>query len=179
MAMDNYSLSDIAAATDGGFGGGNNMLAWMFLFVILGGGFGGFGNRQAATTDELSAGFANSSVLNKLNELGAGQAGINQNLSNAICQSEYKSLEHYSALSAQIADCCCKTQQAVHAEGEATRAMLQQNKIDALQQQVNQLQTAQTVSAATANIPRVNMDGFGVYSYPACAPQTCGCGTAY
>lgn len=144
MAMDNYSLSDIAAVTDGnnGFMGGGNCLAWILLFVLFGGGFGNWGNRnqQCATTDELSAGFNAVGVNNKLNDISAAIAGVNQNIGNAICQSEYKALEHQAALSAQIAQCCCDTQQAIHAEGEATRAMIQQDKIETLQQQVNQLQ---------------------------------------
>lgn len=91
--MDNYSLSDIAAVTGNeGFGGmGGGWLAWILLFALFGGGGFGFGARgQAATTDEVAAGFANSAVLNKLNELTVGQANINQNLGNAICSSTYE-----------------------------------------------------------------------------------------
>lgn len=89
----NYSLSDIAAVTDGGYGAGGMGGWWMIiLFALIFGGNGfGFGGRaQAATTDEVAAGFANSAVLNKLNELTVGQANINQNLGNAICSSTYE-----------------------------------------------------------------------------------------
>lgn len=165
-----YSLSDIRAAVDGGDGmgfGGGSWFAWIILFALLGGnGFGGFGgNNRAATVDELSAGFANSAVLNKLNELTVGQENINQNLGNSICQLGYKSLEQTSALSAQMANCCCDLKTAIHAEGEATRNMIQQNKIESLQAQINQLQLAQ----ATCGLPRINQYAWGVY------PYSCGC----
>lgn len=178
----NYSLSDIRAVTDGNDGmfGGNGIwfLALLFLFGMNG--FGGFGGRsQAATTEELSAGFNFAGINNKLNEITAGIAGVNTNLGNAICSSTYE-------LASKIDQCCCNTQLGVqqvrydmavqngdlkaliHSEGEATRAMIQQNKIEALQQQVNQLQLAQ----ATCGIPRINQYAWGVYPYT-CNP----CGT--
>ena len=54
----------------------------------------------------------------------------------------------------------------IHSEGEATRAMIQQNKIESLQQQVNSLQLAQ----ATCGIPKVNQYAWGV------SPYTCNTG---
>lgn len=111
MAME-YDLSDIRAATanDGMFGGNGGIWALLLLFLFAGNGFGWGGRGQAATTDELSAGFANSAVLNKLNELAAGQAGINQNLSNAICTSTYE-------LANKISDCLMNffTAEKIHA----------------------------------------------------------------
>lgn len=181
--MDNLSVADIAAVTrnndycnDGmGFGGG--WLSWILIFALLGGGGFGFGGRaQAATTDEVAAGFANSAVLNKLNELTVGQANINQNLGNAICSSTYE-------LGSKIDNCCCNTQAAIqqvrydmavqngdlkaliHSEGEATRNLMQQNKIESLQQQINALQ----LNSALCGIPRTSPYGYGIYAYPACS----------
>lgn len=181
--MDNLSVADIAAVTrnndycnDGmGFGGG--WLSWILIFALLGGGGFGFGGRaQAATTDEVAAGFANSAVLNKLNELTVGQANINQNLGNAICSSTYE-------LASKIDNCCCNTQAAIqqvrydmavqngdlkaliHSEGEATRNLMQQNKIESLQQQINALQ----LNSALCGIPRTSPYGYGIYAYPACS----------
>lgn len=154
MGMENYSLSDIRAVTDGndGFGGmGGGWFAWILLFALFGGGGFGFGGgNRAATTEEVAAGFNFSGVNNKLNEIVAGQANINQNLGNAICSSTYE-------LASKIDKCCCDTgnliqqvrydmatqncdlKTAIHAEGEATRNMIQQDKIESLQQQVNAL----------------------------------------
>lgn len=181
--MDNLSVADIAAVTrnndycnDGmGFGGG--WLSWILIFALLGGGGFGFGGRaQAATTDEVAAGFANSAVLNKLNELTVGQANINQNLGNAICSSTYE-------LASKIDNCCCNTQAAIqqvrydmavqngdlkaliHSEGEATRNLMQQNKIESLQQQINAL----NLQTALCGIPRTSPYGYGIYAYPACS----------
>ena len=158
------------------------------LFALFGGGGFGFGGRgQAATTDELSAGFNFSGVNNKLNELVAGQANINQNLSNAICQLGYKGLEQTAALSQQIADCCCTTQRAVDsvkfdmanyaaATNAAITANTQKvldaisgNRIADMQNQINQLQ----LQAALCGIPRTSPYGYGIYAYPTCQP-TCG-----
>lgn len=196
--MDNsYSLSDIRAATDhdgcgygDGFGGGG-ILAWFLIFALMGGnGFGWGGNRQAATTDEVSAGFANSAVLNKLNELTVGQSNINQNLGNSICSSTYELAGKIANVETALQVCCCETQNAIghvrydmavqngdlkaliHSEGEATRNLIQQNKIETLQQQVSQLQLAQ----ALCGIPRTNPYGYGIYAYPACQPGY-GCST--
>lgn len=181
--MDNLSVADIAAVTrnndycnDGmGFGGG--WLSWILIFALLGGGGFGFGGRaQAATTDEVAAGFANSAVLNKLNELTVGQANINQNLGNAICSSTYE-------LGSKIDNCCCNTQAAIqqvrydmavqngdiksliHSEAEATRNLMQQNKIESLQQQINAL----NLQTALCGIPRTSPYGYGIYAYPACS----------
>ena len=181
--MDNLSVADIAAVTrnndycnDGmGFGGG--WLSWILIFALLGGGGFGFGDRaQAATTDEVAAGFANSAVLNKLNELTMGQANINQNLGNAICSSTYE-------LASKIDNCCCNTQAAIqqvrydmavqngdiksliHSEAESTRNLMQQNKIESLQQQINAL----NLQTALCGIPRTSPYGYGIYAYPACS----------
>lgn len=51
------------------------------------------------------------------------------------------------------------TQTAIHAEGEKTRELLQQNKIDELQNRVNELYTSQQL----CGIPRVSNYAWGVY----------------
>lgn len=160
-----YSLADLRAATAGdGMFGGNGIwfLALLFLFGMGGFGFGGRG--QAATTDELGAGFNFAGVNNKLNEITAGVAGVNQNLSNAICSSTYE-------LASKIDNCCCSTKEAIGqvrydmaVQNGELKAMIQQSKIEALQAQVSQLQLAQ----ATCGIPKTNPYAWGVY------PYTCG-----
>lgn len=55
----------------------------------------------------------------------------------------------------------------VVAEGSATRNLIQENKIDSLQAQVNQLQLAQ----ALCGVPKVNPYGYGTYPYT--CPTTC------
>ena len=107
----NYTLSDIAAVTDGNrnngmFGG--DWSAWIILFLLFGmfgGGwgkvFGGFGNgggagfQGDATRADLNEGIA-------LNGLQTGITAIQQGL----CDTTY-------ALNNAIKDCCCTTQRAI------------------------------------------------------------------
>lgn len=141
-----------------GDGFGNGSFIWLFaILALMNGGFGFGGNRaNLATTEDLASGFNFSGVNNKLNEITAGIAGINQNLGNAICSSTYE-------LASKIDNCCCNTQRAVdsvkfdmanYAAGvnANTTAQVQkvldaiaQNKIEGLQSQVNQLQLNQAL----------------------------------
>ena len=106
----NYTLSDIAAATNGNrnnsgmFGG--DWSAWIILFLLFGmfgngwGGFGGYGNGGAgfqgyATRADINEGFA-------LNGLQTGITAIQQ----GICDSTF-------ALTNAIKDCCCSTQRGI------------------------------------------------------------------
>lgn len=191
--MENYSLSDIRAAVDGGDGfgnmGGGGWIIWILLFAALSGGGFGFGGRgQAATTDEVAAGFNFSGINNKLNELTAGQASINQNLGTAICQLGYQDAQHTYDLSRQIADCCCTTQRSIdgvkfdmanyNAATNATITAGVQKILDkmcadqtaALQARVQSLELQQ----ALCGIPRTSPYGYGIYAYPTCQPTGCG-----
>ena len=169
------TASDVALL-NGNTGMAGNGFMWvifLFAFLLLGGN-NGFGGRNTATTEELSAGFNFAGINNKLNEITAGVAGVNQNLGNAICSSTYE-------LASKIDACCCANQLAtkdvmatVVAENAKTRDLIYQNKVEALQSQVNQLQLAQ----ATCGIPKVNTYSFGTYVYPCFANAGCNsCGT--
>lgn len=173
MAESMLSAGDLALLQDNnGFGGNGMWMMFLFAFLILGnGGFGGFGGRNnVATQEDVAAGFNFAGVNNKLNEITAGIAGVNQNLGNAICSSTYE-------LGSKIDACCCQTQLSVKdlmatvvAENAKTRDLIQQNKIESLQSQVNQLQIAQ----ATCGIPKVTPYAYGTYPYPCFS----GCGNA-
>lgn len=189
--MDNYSLSDIRAATgsgDCGWGGGmGGWGLWILLFALFGG--NGFGNRgQAATTEDLASGFNFSALQGKTNDILAAVNGVNQNLGNAICQLGYQELQNINGLERQIADCCCTTQRAIDSVkfdmanySAATNATITagvQKILDkmcadqtaALQSRVQSLELQQ----ALCGIPRTSPYGYGIYAYPTCQP--CGCG---
>lgn len=204
--IDSYSLSDLAAitrnntCTDGmGFGGGGNWLAWILLFALFGGnGFGFGGNRgNVATTEELSAGFNFAGINNKLNEIVAGQANINQNLSNAICQLGYQQLQNISTLEAQLASCCCSIERGIDsvkfdmanyaAAINANTTAVGQKVLDKLcamemaQKDATIAQQGQRIGqlelqSALCGIPRINPYGYGVYAYPTFG-AACGCGS--
>ena len=118
----NYTLSDIAAVTDGNrnnggmFGG--DWSAWIILFLLFGlfgnngwgNGFGGNGGGTGfqgyATRADINEGFA-------LNGLQTGITAIQQ----GICDSTYALNNSitggFNGISRQLADCCCTTQRAI------------------------------------------------------------------
>lgn len=91
-----------------GCGFGSNGL-WLFaILALMNGGIGLGGERgRYATTEDLASGFNFSGINNKLNEITAGIAGVNQNLSNAICQLGYQDAQHTYELASKIDNCCC------------------------------------------------------------------------
>lgn len=100
-----------------GFGGGGMMWPWM---MMMGGGFGGWNRGDCATQADLAAGFNNSAVLNSLNDLKLGQAGIQQTMCqgfngvNTTMLQGFNGVERgFCDLSRQISDCCCTTQRAI------------------------------------------------------------------
>lgn len=201
MAMDGsgYSLSDIAAISDGGMGGCNSFVLILLFAMIFGWGGNGFGNNGNAVNDlqsDMQRGFDNqNSMANQREILAATNQSFHDTL--GVLQDKYGELQRDIAglavgqanALAQQNQCCCETkmlisetaanqryesamqtaaiQQAVQAEGAATRAMIQQDKIEALQQQVNQLQLAQAMQGVV-RYP----DSF---SYNAGANPFCGC----
>lgn len=191
--MENYSLSDIRAAVDGGDGfgnmGGGGWIVWILLFALLGGnGFGWGGNRgNVATTEDLAAGFNFSSLQNKTNDILAAVNNNNQVLGNAICQIGYQDAQHAYDLSRQIADCCCTTQRGIDsvrfdmanytaattaAITAGTQKILDkmcENEKAALQARVQSLELQQ----ALCGIPRTSPYGYGIYAYPTCQTNTC------
>lgn len=143
----------------GGWGGwGGGMIAeWiplLFLAGIFGWGDGGFGGGRGgygavATQADLAAGFNNSAVLNKLNDITLGQANaINYNnqgfaglnttilqgfngVDNAVCTLGYNTQTGFNGLSRQLADCCCDIRAGIQAN--ATQGAM---NTSAIQQQI-------------------------------------------
>ena len=77
-------------------------------------------------------------------------------------------------ISAQISECCCKTQTAIHAEGEATRALIQENKIEALQQKINALEL-QSALCGVVRYPNAMVYNAG--TSPFCCNNNCSGGS--
>ena len=124
-------------------------------------------------------------VGDKYNELDRDVLGvaaaIQQSIANqndCCCSTKMMIQESVAGINAGIAqsryDTAMQTaqlQQAIHAEGEATRNMMQQDKIEALQNRIGQLELQQ----ATSNVVRYPNG----YTYNAGPSPFCGCGCNY
>lgn len=135
-----------------GFGGGWIWIIVLFLFMF--GGFGGgFGRNQGLTQVELQQGFDTQEITRKLDGLSYGLSdgfyAQNTTMLTGFNGVQRDVLTGFSALGSQVAEnrfaqqqCCCETNRnvdavryeaqkntcdittAIHAEGEATRALL-------------------------------------------------------
>lgn len=191
--MDNYSLSDIAAVTGDGMGGGNNWFAWILLFALFGGGFGNRANcgGGCASTEDLASGFNFSGLQNKTNEILAAVNSEGRTTDNAVCQLGYQTQQGINELARQIAECCCQTQlgtQQVKFDMANYSAATNQTVVEQTQKVLDKLcgmemaqkdatiyQQGQRIAALEADarmcgVPRVNPYGYGIYAYPACNP---------
>ena len=190
--MDNYSLADIRAATgaeENGWGGGG---AWwiiiLFLFMFgMGGGGWGWGNRgnDALTRAEMQQGFDTQEITRKLD-------GINYGMCDCFYAQNTTMLNGFAGVTSAVRDaqfsaqqCCCETNRnidavrydaqkntcdittAIHAEGEATRALIQKNEMQNLRDRLQQMELREAMC--------------GVVRYPMATTYTsggnpfCGC----
>ena len=207
----NYSLADIRAAThdDDGYGGQGSWFWIVVLFLFMFGfgrnGWGNDGNNGALTRAEMTDGFNNQSILNKLN-----------GLENGLCDGFYSQnttmLQGFAGIGNQIMqnqfamkECCCETNRnidavryenskntceittAIHNEGEQTRALIQANTIqnlrDRLEAKSQELQTANfQLSQQAQNATLINeLRPCAKPAYITCSPYQarnfgCGCG---
>ncbi len=175
----NYSLADIAAATgeNNGFGG-NNAWVLILLFAMLFGnngwnrGPGEFGQYATASSQqEILVGQQFQGLNDRMDRgftaIGNGISDATFALNNTIVNGTNNVAGTVIAEGRAMADKMCELKTAVHAEGEATRAMIQQNKIESLQAQVNELKTQNMF----CGIPRINPYGYQVVPNP----SVCGC----
>ena len=113
----NYSLSDIAAVTDGNrggmFGGNGDWGAWIILFLLFGmfgrggwGGFGGGSGAPCATQADVRAAVDQQTLISKLDQQTYGITDSTYALNNAITGG-------FHGVERQLADCCCTTQRAI------------------------------------------------------------------
>ena len=184
------------AENDGLFGmGGVGLL--VILFFLMSGGFGGFGaNGQVATSNEVQRGFDNQNAMANQREIlssvtaGTAQsvAATNQMFHDLVgyVGDKYNELDRdvlgvSAAVQQSIANenqCCCNTLRAIDSvkfdNAQNTSKILEalaQNKIEALQGKVAELQLAQ----ATSNVVRYpNAWTWNAGPSPFCGG--CGCG---
>lgn len=196
--MDGVNLADFKTVMDdncNGWGGGNSIIWLLVFFGIMNGGFGWGGNRggNCATTEDLASGFNFSSLQSKGNDILAAVNAEGRTTDNAICQLGNGLMQQLFAMQQAQSDCCCATQRAIdgvkfdmanYASGimqndtANTQKVLdklcgmelaqEQRENANLRARVQQLENREYVQAATAGIPRINTDGWGVFAYPTC-----------
>lgn len=179
--MDNYSLSDLRAAVDGGNDGwGNGGGAWwiiiLFLFVFMGGGWGM--NRQgefgqyatAASQQEILFGQQFGQLNDRLTNIGNGICNLGYEMQGNIGQlgkemalaqngTNMAIMQTGNSIQSQMAQCCCETQRAidgVNANIEAKFAALEKSQLE------------QRIAEQSARIASLEMDNrmYGVVRYP-------------
>ncbi len=200
--MENMSVADYLAiaergGNDGVWGSGNGFL-WVILIFLFFLGFSGnglFGGRHNADSVQLTQ--VERDVLN-------GTCGTQKE----VIESRYTTQLGLQNLQAQMSDCCCATQRAIdsvkaeaykntcditnaiHAEGEATRALITSNTIQELRDNlqaaqlqlgnmsqtqaiVNQLQPVPRPAYLTCS-PYAAYGAFGIGGYGCSGCNNCG-----
>jgi len=185
--MENYSLSDLSAVTGGG-GFGNNS-AWLIILFVLIFGMGGFGwNNRTGELGQYATAASQQDILftqkfdavgQKLNAIGDGICSSTYALNNAItgegralqgqlAESNCAIQRNTDALRFDMANYNANVVAAIGADGEKTRALIQQNKVEALQQKINSLELNQAM-CGVVRYPNA-------WTYNAGASPFCGCG---
>lgn len=159
MEGTNYSLADIRAAVDGNDGFGNGMGGWFWIIILFL--FRGWGYGCGQESPLISEEFIKRDIFNTnqnisttacqtqrdvlenrytnqlgLQSLGAQMQNCCCGIENSILESRYTTQLGFQGLQAQLAECCCAIKEATHAEGEATRALIQANTIQDLRDKV-------------------------------------------
>ena len=206
------SAADVAAVTDrnNGYSYGQDWIWVILLFAIFGFGGNGFGrNGSAVTQMELQNGFDTQSLLR-------GQEGIKNGLCDGFYAQNTTMLQGFNGLDREILenrfaakDCCCETNRnidavryenakntcdivrAIEKDGDATRALITQNTMQALRDKLadkdRDIQTRDfQLSQLAQNAYLVNkLQPTPIPAYPTCSPYQaanfyngfgCGCG---
>ena len=180
MSMFLAGQNSVEHNNDGmGYGGG--WFIWIILIfaIFMGGGLGGWGNNAATqgaiTRGELYEGFNTADLQRGQDDLTRGQFGIQREIlqnrfdaqkcccdtQKEILESRYTTQLGFQAQQARQDQCCCDLKTAIHAEAEATRALINNNtmqelrdNLQAAQLQLGNLSQTQTLLSAINPTPR-------------------------
>ena len=182
--MDGISPIDALALQNGGMNnngngwGGDFFLLILFLFLFNGNGFGqnGFGGAAtAAAQNEILSGQQFDRVYQKQDAIAQGICDSTYALNNSITGEG-------RAMQTQLANCCCNIESAIHAEGDATRALIRENEIQTLRDKVTDLQM-QTSQCRQNEYLVSTLRPCPIPSYLTCSPyqaySPCGFGGNY
>jgi len=168
--MSETTPADIAAVMGNGndSGWGSNSGIWAIVHIVIAAMFGGWGNRgnaDSVTESGLCNAMNFSDLTNAVGRLSDEQGAIARQTDNAFSNLGYETLQNFNATQAMV-------QQLNVAMVEQTQKVLDalgQSKVEALQQQVQQLQLQQAMQGVV-RYP----DG---YTYTAGNNPFCSCGS--
>ena len=205
------ALAVMNSRNDYGMDGCGGSWFWIIilLFFFRGGNFGGYGESPLVSDEFIKRDIFNTNqnvsttgcqtqrdVLEGKYDTVLSIANLSSQMQNCCCETNrnidgvrYDTLLNFKDMQAQLASCCCDLKTAIHAEGEATRGLIQENTIQDLRDRINERdrelqsaqfqisQVAQTNTIVDSLIPRA------VPAYPSCSPYVayngCGCGCNY
>ena len=185
--------------SDGLFGGGSSggILALIIIFVLLfgtGSGFGFGGNGAVATQADIQRGFDTRTIVSKLDGISNGICDLGYANANLINNVRFDNMQGFNSVNQGIANlgyeqqsCCCTTNRnidslkyenaqntcaivnAIHADGEATRALMQANTVqelrDKLQERDNTISNFLQTQNILGNIGRYVVNPACPYNY--------------
>lgn len=180
--------------SDGLFGGGSSggILALIIIFVLLfgtGSGFGFGGNGAVATQADIQRGFDTRTIVSKLDGISNGICDLGYANANLINNVRFDNMQGFNSVNQGIANlgyeqqnCCCTTNRnidslkyenaqntcaivnAIHADGEATRALMQANTVQELRDKLQERDN--TISNLVQNSTLLNAVGRFVLNPP-------------
>ena len=180
--------------SDGLFGGGSSggILALIIIFVLLfgtGNGFGFGGNGAVATQADIQRGFDTRTIVSKLDGISNGICDLGYANANLINNVRFDAMQGFNSVNQGIANlgyeqqnCCCTTNRnidslkyenaqntcaivnAIHADGEATRALMQANTVQELRDKLQERDN--TISNLVQNSTLLNSVGRFVLNPP-------------
>ena len=180
--------------SDGLFGGGSSggILALIIIFVLLfgtGNGFGFGGNGAVATQADIQRGFDTRTIVSKLDGISNGICDLGYANANLINNVRFDGMQGFNSvnqginsLGYQMQQCCCENLRAndslkyenaqntcaivnaIHADGEATRALMQANTVQELRDKLQERDN--TISNLVQNSTLLNSVGRFVLNPP-------------
>ena len=179
---------------DGLFGGSTSggILALIIIFVLLfstGSGFGFGGNGAVATQADIQRGFDTRTIVSKLDGISNGICDLGYANANLINNVRFDGMQGFNSvnqginsLGYQMQQCCCENLRAndslkyenaqntcaivnaIHADGEATRALMQANTVQELRDKLQERDN--TISNLVQNSTLLNSVGRFVLNPP-------------
>ena len=160
---------------------GNGIIILILFFLMFGGGFGGWGANNAyaqgaLTRAELTDGLNFQNLNNDFRSMNAQMNNGFNDMERSIFRNQYENATGFCGVNRNIDSAkydalinTNKLEQAIHRDGEATRALITQNTIQELRDEKqalnNELQSAQLALANAAQTQNIlgNMGRFVPY----------------